>query len=269
MTPLSNILTKRSEALSFTETVQRVEQEAYDSIAEAKKISTSVQEHTQHTPSIELSQIKQALLDMRQQIDIIVSALDEKNSAESEATVLSPIQAIEQLQEIEQQLTQHIPSPQPTPRFVYTPKPVTPPSIFQEQSSYIRPLSKPAFINGQQIIQGRFNGQQMIDGNNNIYEVPANYASKSKMVEGDVLKLTITQDGRHYYKQIGPIKRQRVVGELAQDPQGNWVVIAEMTPYRILTASVTFHRARQGDQVVILIPEGIRASWGAVETFLR
>ncbi len=247
MTPLSNILSKRSETLSFSETLQRVEQQAHETITRAEQVS--IPQPQTLVPSIELSQIRQALLDMREQIDMMVSALGDTTPA-----AVAPIEAI--------------PAPPPTPRFVYTPKQHVQATELVSAPEPERKLSKPQFINNQQIIQGRFNGQQMIDGNNNVYEVPANYASKSKMVEGDVLKLTITQDGRHFYKQIGPIKRARVVGELSQDPQGNWVVIADMTPYRILTASVTFHRARQGDQVVILVPEGMKASWGAVETFM-
>ncbi len=251
MTPLSNILSNRSETLSFTETLQRVEQQAHETIVEAERATSASAYNAPTTPvppaapAIELSQIKQALLDMREQIDMMVSALGESSTAK----VALP------------------PTPPPTPRFVHTPRPQVAHTTSTPAAQ--RRLSKPAFVNGSQILEGRFDGKCMVAASGATYEVPANYASKSKMVEGDVLKLTITQDGRHFYKQIGPIKRQRVVGELSQDPQGNWVVIAEMTPYRILTASVTFHRARQGDQVVILIPDGMRASWGAVETFMK
>ena len=249
MTPLSNIITDRSETLSFTETLQRVEQQAHETIVGAERgVPTQMPpEHTAQAPAIELSQIKQALLDMRQQIDMIVSALGENAPA--------PIAAVD------------APTPPATPRFVHTPRP----QITREPAAPVaqRRLSKPTLVNGSQILEGRFDGRCMVTASGATYDVPANYASKSKMVEGDVLKLTITQDGRHFYKQIGPVKRTRAVGELSQDPQGNWVVIADMTPYRILTASVTFHRARQGDQVVILLPDGMKASWGAVESFLK
>ena len=50
------------------------------------------------------------------------------------------------------------------------------------------------------------------DGKN--YPVPANYASKSKLVEGDIMKLTITEDGKFLYKQIGPVERKTVIGTL-------------------------------------------------------
>ena len=54
------------------------------------------------------------------------------------------------------------------------------------------------------IIEGVFDGQIMIGPDGKNYPVPANYASKSKLVEGDLMKLTITPDGKFLYKQIGP-----------------------------------------------------------------
>src|SRR5690606_16926125 len=44
---------------------------------------------------------------------------------------------------------------------------------------------------GQKIIEGVFDGENMVDDAGKKYPVPANYASKSKLVEGDMLKLTI------------------------------------------------------------------------------
>ena len=45
------------------------------------------------------------------------------------------------------------------------------------------------------IIEGVFDGENMIGPDGKQYSVPANYASKSKLVEGDILKLTITATG--------------------------------------------------------------------------
>ena len=44
-------------------------------------------------------------------------------------------------------------------------------------------------------MEGVFDGQNMMGPDGKKYPVPANYASKSKLVEGDVLKLTISDDG--------------------------------------------------------------------------
>lgn len=117
------------------------------------------------------------------------------------------------------------------------------------------------------VVEGVFDGQNMIDSNGQSYPVPANYASKSKLVEGDGMKLTITDEGKFIYKQIKPIERKTLVGVLIQE-DGQYKVLAEGKAYRVLLASVTFYRAEVGDQVTILLPEGSEASWGAIEAVI-
>lgn len=117
------------------------------------------------------------------------------------------------------------------------------------------------------VIEGIFDGQNMVDAAGQTYPVPANYASKSKLVESDGMKLTITDEGKFIYKQISPIPRRTVLGVLIQE-DGQYKVLAEGKAYRVLLASVTFYRAEIGDQVTILLPEGLDAKWGAVEAVL-
>jgi hypothetical protein len=66
----------------------------------------------------------------------------------------------------------------------------------------------------------------MLGSDNHKYPVPVNYASKSKLVQGDRLKLTIDNSGRMTYKQIQPIERETKVGLLTKE-QGRFQVIAE------------------------------------------
>jgi hypothetical protein len=123
---------------------------------------------------------------------------------------------------------------------------------------------------GSKVIEGTFDGQNMTAPDGKQYSVPANYASKSKLVEGDVLKLTITRDGSFIYKQIGPIDRRRVVGKLIRDDvTGEYRVEAEGQSYRLLLASVTYFKGEAGDEVVILLPEGQPARWAAVENIIK
>ncbi len=117
------------------------------------------------------------------------------------------------------------------------------------------------------VVEGVFDGQNMVDSNGQTYPIPANYASKSKLVEGDGMKLTITDEGKFIYKQIAPIDRKTIVGVLIQE-DGQYKVLADGKAYRILLASITFYRAEVGDQVTILIPKGIDANWGAVEAII-
>ncbi len=118
------------------------------------------------------------------------------------------------------------------------------------------------------VIEGVFDGQSMIGPDGKTYPVPANYASKSKLVEGDILKLTIADDGGFLYKQIGPVARKQVIGTLVQH-DGAYYVEVGGKEYRILLASVTYFKANVGDQVSIIIPEdNPDAEWAAVEAGL-
>jgi len=58
------------------------------------------------------------------------------------------------------------------------------------------------------IIEGIFDGQIMIGPDGKNYPVPANYASKSKLVEGDIMKLTITEDGKFLISKSAQLKER-------------------------------------------------------------
>jgi hypothetical protein len=119
------------------------------------------------------------------------------------------------------------------------------------------------------VVEGTFDGQIMIGVDGRQYPVPANYASKSKLVEGDLLKLTITPDGSFVYKQIGPADRKSVIGIVSQDEKGNYFIFSEGKPYKVLLASVTYFKAEPGDEVVIMIPREIDSNWAAIENVLQ
>lgn len=118
------------------------------------------------------------------------------------------------------------------------------------------------------IIEGVFDGQIMIGPDGKNYPVPANYASKSKLVEGDLMKLTITPDGRFLYKQIGPVERKSVIGTLTHHDDKYYVEVAGRE-YEILYASVTYFHLREGSQVSVVVPaKNDDAQWAAVEAAL-
>lgn len=119
------------------------------------------------------------------------------------------------------------------------------------------------------IVEGVFNGEKMIGGDGVEYNVPANYASKSKLVEGDILKLTITGNGSFLYKQIGPVERTQMVTDLAQSETGEWYAVQGRKKWKLLTASVTYFHGDAGDEVVILIPKEGKTAWAAVENVIR
>lgn len=118
------------------------------------------------------------------------------------------------------------------------------------------------------VVEGVFDGQTMVGPDGKNYPVPANYASKSKLVEGDILKLTIADDGGFIYKQIGPVARKQIIGTLLQR-DGTFYVEAGNREYRVLLASVTYFKAKLGDQISIIVPEDNRdAEWAAIEASL-
>ncbi len=141
-------------------------------------------------------------------------------------------------------------------------------SIIGDDGAVITPKTSNAENTKGKIIEGVFDGQKMIGPDGKEYPVPTNYASKSKLVEGDILKLTITDDGGFIYKQIGPIDRKQIIGTLVQH-DGAYYVEANGREYRILLASVTYFRINVGDQVTIIIPaDNPDATWAAVEASL-
>lgn len=143
------------------------------------------------------------------------------------------------------------------------------------------------------IIEGVFDGQHMVGPDGKQYSVPSNYASKSKLVEGDILKLRITGRGAFVYKQIGPIARDRKVGILERDDvSGEFVAIVpdaeadrtdvqraiversdlpmvEYKRFRILRASVTYYHGEPGDEAVVLVPKDAPSTWAAVENIIK
>ncbi len=125
-----------------------------------------------------------------------------------------------------------------------------------------------ATYEGGKIIEGVFDGQNMIGPDGKQYPVPANYASKSKLVEGDVLKLTIAEDGSFIYKQIGPIDRIKLVASLTKDEKGDFRAIADGKAYKVILASITYFKAEPGDNITIIVPKDHEATWAAVENVI-
>lgn len=122
---------------------------------------------------------------------------------------------------------------------------------------------------GGKVIEGMFDGQNMIGPDGKQYPVPANYASKSKLVHGDILKLTIADDGSFIYKQIGPVERRKILGLLMQDEKGDYKVVADGKTYKILLASLTYFKAEVGDEITIVVPQDEETDWAAVEHVIK
>ncbi|HEY5714135.1 MAG TPA: hypothetical protein VIT68_02175, partial [Candidatus Gracilibacteria bacterium] len=69
------------------------------------------------------------------------------------------------------------------------------------------------------------------------------------------------------YKQIEPIARKLVIGNLVLDGS-QYQVVLEKKSYNVLFASVTFFKAKVGDKVTIIIPADDTSLWAAIENVI-
>jgi hypothetical protein len=140
----------------------------------------------------------------------------------------------------------------------------------EELMDAIRSSGDSTFDAESSSIDGVFNGEHMIGEDGRMYIVPPNYASKSKLVEGDLLCMMIGNAGRCIFKQKGPIERLRLSGALAQDDvTGSWRVFANGQRYLVLPAAVSFFKGEVGDNAVILVPKDTPSKWAALENILK
>ncbi len=142
-------------------------------------------------------------------------------------------------------------------------------TVSKSSTNFLEKASGLDVSQGGKVVEGVFDGQNMIGPDSKQYPVPANYASKSKLVEGDVLKLTIADDGSFIYKQIGPVERRKLIGVLMQDENGDYKVIADGKTFRVLLASLTYFKAQGGDEVTIVVPSEGDTQWAAVENVIK
>lgn len=117
------------------------------------------------------------------------------------------------------------------------------------------------------IVEWVFTWEEMLWSDGHKYPVPANYSSKSKMVQWDKLKVTIEPSGRMLYKQIAPIEREVKVGLLTKD-KDKFQVVVEGDVYNVLTAAVTHFKAQIWDNISILVPKWLAATFAAIEAVL-
>jgi hypothetical protein len=120
----------------------------------------------------------------------------------------------------------------------------------------------------KQVVEGVYNGQAVIAPDKSEYLVPVNYASKSKLLPGDLLKLSIHSDGSYLFKQIGPVPRRRAIAELEEE-EGSYFVVIDDCRYKLLQASVTYFKANPGDSLAVIIPADSPSDYAAVENVIK
>jgi hypothetical protein len=113
-------------------------------------------------------------------------------------------------------------------------------------------------------VEGVFDGTHMIDAEGNKYEVPQNYASKSKLVEGDILQMLRFEDGRILFKQLEHVETKTVIGDLKTN-NGEYTCNVQDKCYKILPAAVMYFRVQPGDRLTLIIPKYGDSIWAAVQ----
>lgn len=137
------------------------------------------------------------------------------------------------------------------------------PHVYQHTSSLLQETHEP-------FTEGVFNGTAMVGADGKEYPVSPNYASKSKLVEGDLMKMTEAPNGMLRFKQIGPIGRKHVQGQVMYDTVSKqWSIVASGRVYKVLTAAITFHKAAEGDTATIIVPEDGESSWAAIDHVIK
>lgn len=113
-------------------------------------------------------------------------------------------------------------------------------------------------------IEGVFDGKQMVADDGTLYPVPENYASKSKLVEGDLLQRATTPDGRAYFKQVSRVERATITARLERvDTESGVAAGSNGKTYSLLHAPLRFFRATPGDMLTLEVPAD-GGCWAAV-----
>ncbi len=121
-------------------------------------------------------------------------------------------------------------------------------------------------------VEGEFDGYFMVGDDLKKYPVPVNYSSKSKLIPGDRLKVTIKENGELIYKLILPADRKHVRAVLSKDEKdaSKWYAISsDRQTYSLNTAAVSFFKGLPGDEVYITINKNGQGSYAALEAVIK
>lgn len=145
-------------------------------------------------------------------------------------------------------------------------------AIVEEVKLHYQDTQQESSDHNWQIIYGEFDGYFMLGSDLKKYPVPLNYSSKSKLVPGDKLKLTITDNGQLVYKLITPCERKHIRAVLSKDDQDSTkfiAITADGDNYTLNQAAVTFFKWRPGDEIYIITNKKGDSHYAAIEAVIR
>lgn len=119
------------------------------------------------------------------------------------------------------------------------------------------------------VVEGSFDGNFMQWGDGKIYPVPMNYASKTKLIPGDMLKLRIMEDGKLVYKLIAPAPRKYVKAKLSKTEEGKFIALTEEgKTYSLNQAAVSFFKGNIGNEMSIIVNASEENNSAAIEALI-
>lgn len=120
------------------------------------------------------------------------------------------------------------------------------------------------------VVEGVYDGYFMVGSDDKKYPVPLNYASKTKLIPWDALKLRIKENGRLIYKLIGPADRQHIKATISKDDSNKPIAITdEGDSYKLNPAAVSYYQWEPGDEASIIINANGTGDYAAIEAVIK
>jgi len=121
----------------------------------------------------------------------------------------------------------------------------------------------------QKIVEWVYDGYFMVWSDKKKYPVPMNYASKSKLIPGDVLKLRVMDDWKLIYKLIWQANRKFIRATLTKTDDNKFTAIGdEGNVYFLNQAAVTYFKWKTGDELSIIVNAEWIWNFAAIEALI-
>lgn len=115
----------------------------------------------------------------------------------------------------------------------------------------------------EESVDGYFDGESFIGDDGRIYPIPANYVSKSLLIDGDKLRLYFVN---MVYKQIGLVPRKTIfatyVGQTIVEGRNGM-------SYNVIKSSVSYFKLEVGSEVICDICDEPASKFAAIKGVVK
>lgn len=117
-------------------------------------------------------------------------------------------------------------------------------------------------------VEGVFDGVFLVPTDGEKIEVPAAYASKTRILYGDTIKM-YDDNGEKKFKVMVKQSRKKL-NAMATKRDGKWYALTGLGAYKISDSYAEFNKLGVNDQLTILVPEGnLLVPFAAVEEVIK